>query len=46
LRKQQKKEKREAEKKRLEEDKMRATLARAMNPTPAPANDPWRGFFT
>lgn len=46
LRKQQKKEKREAEKKRLEEEKMRATLARAINPTPAPANDPWRGFFT
>jgi len=46
LRKQQKKEKREAEKKRLEEDKMRATLARAINPTPAPTNDPWRGFFT
>jgi len=46
LRKQQKKEKREAEKKRLEEEKMRATLARAINPTPAPTNDPWRGFFT
>lgn len=46
LRKQQKKEKREAEKKRLEEEKMRATLARAINPTPAPANDPWRSFFT
>lgn len=46
LRKQQKKEKREAEKKRFEEDKMRATLARAINPTPAPTNDPWRGFFT
>lgn len=46
LRKQQKKEKREADKRRLEEDKMRATLARAINPTPAPTNDPWRGFFT
>lgn len=46
LRKQQKKEKREAEKKRLEEEKMRATLARAINPTPAPINDQWRGFFT
>jgi hypothetical protein len=46
LRKQQKKEKREAEKKRLEEEKMRATLARAINPTPASANDQWRGFFT
>jgi len=46
LRKQQKKEKREADKKRLEEDKMRATLARAINPTPAPTNDPWRSYFT
>ena len=46
LRKQQKKEKREAEKKRAEEDKMRATLARAINPTPSTQNDPWRGFFT
>tara|TARA_R100001440_G_scaffold70849_2_gene93544 strand:- start:3623 stop:4348 length:726 start_codon:yes stop_codon:yes gene_type:complete len=46
LRKQQKKEKREAEKKRAEEDKMRATLARAINPTPTTPNDPWRGFFT
>lgn len=46
LRKQQKKEKREAEKKRLEEEKMRATLARAINPTPAPINDPWRNLFT
>jgi len=45
LRKQQKKEKREAEKKRAEEDKMKATLARAINPRPAP-NDPWRNFFT
>jgi len=46
LRKQQKKEKREAEKKRLEEEKMRATLARAIQPQQAPVNDPWRGFFT
>ena len=46
LRKQQKKEKREAEKKRLEEEKMKATLARAINPTPTTPNDPWRGFFT
>lgn len=45
LRKQQKKEKREADKKRLEEDKMRATLARAINPTPV-QNDPWRSYFT
>ena len=46
LRKQQKKEKREAEKKRAEEEKMKATLARAINPTPTTPNDPWRGFFT
>ena len=46
LRKQQKKEKREAERKRAEEDKMKATLARAINPTPTTPNDPWRGFFT
>lgn len=45
LRKQQKKEKREADKKRLEEDKMRATLARAINPSPV-QNDPWRSYFT
>lgn len=45
LRKQQKKEKREADKKRLEEDKMRATLARAINPAPI-QNDPWRSYFT
>ena len=46
LRKQQKKEKREAEKKRLEEEKMRATLARAIQPQQAPVNDPWRNLFT
>lgn len=46
LRKQQKKEKRESEKKRLEEEKMRATLARAIQPQQAPVNDPWRNLFT
>lgn len=45
LRKQQKKEKREADKKRLEEEKLRATLARAINPAPI-QNDPWRTYFT
>lgn len=45
LRKQQKKEKREAEKKRLEEEKMRATLARAIQPQ-QPVSDPWRNLFT
>ena len=45
LRKQQKKEKREAERKRLEEEKMRATLARAIQPQ-QPKSDPWRGLFT
>ena len=45
LRKQQKKEKREAEKKRAEEEKMKATLARAINPTPV-SQDPWRSLFS
>lgn len=45
LRKQQKKEKREAERKRLEEEKMRATLARAIQPQ-KPVSDPWRNLFT
>ena len=45
LRKQQKKEKREAQAKEREQAKMRETLARAIQP-PQPTNDPWRGFFT
>ena len=45
LRKQQKKEKRETDKKRLEEEKMRATLARAIQPQ-QPKSDPWRNLFT
>lgn len=46
LRKQQKKEKKEAERKRMEEEKMRATLARAIHPHQPQHNDPWRSFFT
>lgn len=46
LRKQQKKEKKEAERKRMEEEKMRATLARAIHPHQPQHNDPWRNFFT
>jgi len=45
LRKQQKKEKREAQAKEREQAKMRETLARAIQPQ-QPTNDPWRGFFT
>ena len=46
LRKQQKKEKREAQAKEREQAKMRETLARAIQPQQAPVNDPWRGLFT
>jgi len=45
LRKQQKKEKREREAKQREEDKMRATLQRAIQPQQT-RHDPWRGLFT
>ncbi len=45
LRKQQKKEKREAQVKEREQAKMRETLARAIQP-PQPTNDPWRNLFT
>ena len=45
LRKQQKKEKREAQAKEREQAKMRETLARAIQPQ-QPINDPWRGLFT
>ena len=45
LRKQQKKEKREREAKQREEDKMRATLQRAIQPQQQ-RNDPWRSLFT
>ncbi len=44
LRKQRKKEKVEKESKQREEDKMRATLARAIQPQKA-ASDPWRSLF-
>ena len=45
LRKQQKKEKREYELKKTEEEKMRATLARAIQPQARTAPDPWRNLF-
>ena len=45
LRKQQKKEKREAQIKEREQAKMRETLARAIQPQ-QPTNDPWRNLFT
>lgn len=45
LRKQQKKEKRESELKNTEEEKMRATLARAIQPQARTAPDPWRNLF-
>mgnify|MGYP003134852090 CR=1 FL=1 len=45
LRKQQKKEKRESEIKKNEEEKMRATLARAIQPQARTAPDPWRNLF-
>jgi len=45
LRKQQKKEKRQREAKEREEEKMRATLQRAIQPQQA-QRDPWRGLFT
>ena len=45
LRKQQKKEKREYELKKTEEEKMRATLARAIQPHARTAPDPWRNLF-
>ncbi len=45
LRKQQKKEKRESELKKKEEEKMRATLARAIQPQARTAPDPWRNLF-
>ncbi len=45
LRKQEKKEKRAREAKQREEDKMRATLQRAIQPQQA-QRDPWRGLFT
>ncbi len=45
LRKQQKKEKRESELKKTEEEKMRATLARAIQPQARTAPDPWRNLF-
>ena len=45
LRKQQKKEKHEAQVKEMKEAKMRETLARAIQPQ-QPTNDPWRNLFT
>lgn len=45
LRKQQKKDKREAQVKQMKEAKMRETLARAIQPQ-QPINDPWRNLFT
>lgn len=45
LRKQEKKEKREREAKQREEDKMRATLQRAIQPQQH-RNDPWRSLFS
>jgi len=45
LRKQRKKEKVEKESKQREEDKMRATLARAIQPQKT-ASDPWRSLFS
>jgi hypothetical protein len=45
LRKQQKKEKKAQEAKQREEDKMRATLQRAIQPQQQ-RNDPWRSLFT
>ena len=45
LRKQRKKEKVENESKQREEDKMRATLARAIQPQKTAAPDPWRSLF-
>ncbi|MHA2182286.1 MAG: hypothetical protein ACXAAH_12785 [Promethearchaeota archaeon] len=45
LRKQRKKEKVERESKQREEDKMRATLARAIQPQQNTAPDPWRSLF-
>ena len=46
LRKQQKKEKRESQIKKNEEEKMRATLARAIQPQARTAPDPWRNLFS
>jgi len=46
LRKQEKKEKRAQEAKAREEEKMRATLARAIQPQQANPSDPYRQFFT
>jgi len=46
LRKQRKKEKVEKESKQREEDKMRATLARAIQPQKTAAPDPWRSLFS
>ena len=46
LRKQEKKEKRAHEAKAREEEKMRATLARAIQPQQANPSDPYRQFFT
>lgn len=46
LRKQQKKEKRESDLKKHEEEKMRATLARAIQPQARTAPDPWRNLFS
>lgn len=46
LRKQRKKEKVEKESKQREEDKMRATLARAIQPQKTAAPDPWRALFS
>ena len=46
LRKQRKKEKIEKQSKQREEDKMRATLARAIQPQQKAAPDPWRSLFS
>ena len=46
LRKQRKKEKIEKQSKQREEDKMRATLARAIQPQQKTAPDPWRSLFS
>ena len=46
LRKQEKKEKREYDLKKHEEEKMRATLARAIQPQARTAPDPWRNLFS
>jgi hypothetical protein len=44
LRKQEKKEKKELEKKNLQQEKMRKTIERAIQPQ-QPQNDPWRSLF-